>query len=206
MNVSATSSVQSYQTSNVSGNNHQMQLSDDDKELVSSILENYDSSSLSQEDAVEIATAFAEAGINPSRDLANTMAASGFSAQEVGELAGVAGASGMPPPPPGGGMPPPPPSSNSEEEEIISSILETLLNMGKDDEDSESSSYESISDYTSRIMSLNEETKQQVKELFDSYSPQNTELSPEDATTVVIGSLSQLLGDSDNYKKTSFYG
>ncbi len=205
MNVSATSSVQSYQTSNVSGNGSKNQLSDDQKELVSSILEDYDSNSLSQEDAVEIASAFAEAGINPSRDLANTMSESGFSAQEVGELAGVAGAVGMPPPPPGG-MPPPPPQ-NSEEEDTISSILETLLNMGKDDEDDESaSSYESISDYTSRIMSLNEETKQQVKELFDSYSPKNTELSPEDATTVVIGNLSQLLGDSDNYKKTSFYG
>ena len=204
MNVSAVSSTQTLQTGNVSGNGPEIELSDEQKELVSSVLEGYDSDSLSQEDAIEIASAFADAGITPSRDLANTMASSGFSAHEVGELAGVAGASGMPPPPPGGM--PPPPQDSQEEENSISSLLETLLNDDEDENSESSSLYQSVSDYTSRIINLNNDVKQQVKELFESYSPQNTDLSRDDASKVVVNSLSQILSDSDNYKKTSFYG
>ena len=94
MNVSSLSSVQSFQSGGVSGSRPQNQLSDEQKDLVSSVLEDYDSGSLSQEDALEIAASFQEAGITPSRDLANTIADAGFSAQEIGELAGVAGQGG----------------------------------------------------------------------------------------------------------------
>jgi len=276
MNVSGVSSSQSFQVDSVSGNRSQNQLSSDQKDFVSSILEGYDADSLSQDDAIEIATAFAEAGISPSRDFANTMASSGFSAHEVGSLAGVAGASGMPPP--WGGMrpPPPAPTNDSEEIESISSTLEILLNFGASgvsqsslsDEDKEyissllseydssnlsqedatqidntlkeagimpsrelanvmsesgfnaremgdlaesgrppkPSSYESVSDYTSRIMNLTEDVKEQVKELFDSYKPENTDLNVHEASKVVANSLSQILADSNNYKNTSFYG
>ncbi len=201
MNVSAVSSTQVLQSSNVSSNQAKNQLSDDQKDLISSVLEEYDSSSLSAEDASAIVTAFQDAGIQPSRDLANTMSESGFSAREVGELAGVEGPQGGMPPPPPGGMPP---SSNDEaEESALSTLLETLLSSDEDEETS--SSYETVSDYTSRIMSLNDDVKSQVKELFDTYSPNNTDLSKEDASKVVINSLSQILGDSNNYNKTTFY-
>jgi hypothetical protein len=270
MNISGISSTQSFQSDSVSGNRAQNQLSSDQKDYVSSILENYDSDSLSQEDAIEIASAFAEAGINPSRDLANTMSESGFSAHEVGELAGVAGASGMPPPPPG--EMPPPPKDESDEIQSISNTLEVLLNLQSDEssiseeeeefiasllsnydsdnisqEDAtqidsalkdagimpssqlaevmsasgfdareigdlaqserppQASSYESVSDYTSRIMSLTEDSKQLVKELFDAYSPQNTTLTAQESSAIVANSLSQILGDSNNYKNTSYY-
>jgi len=273
MNVSAVSSTQSFQAGNASGNRPQNQLSDEQKDLVSSILEDYDSDSLSTEDAIEIASSFQEAGITPSRDLANTMAESGFSASEVGELAGVAGAAGTPP----GGMPPPPPPppQNGQEIQAISSTLETLLNFqgGNGEENTiseeeeefissllsgydssnlssqnaididtalkeagimpsqqlaevmsdsgfdarqvgdlaevgrppQTSSYESVSDYTSRIMSLTEDVKEQVKALFDSYKPENTELNAEEASKVVVNSLTQILADSNNYKNTSYY-
>ncbi len=272
MNVSGVSSTQSFQTNNVSGSSSQNQLTSDQKDLVASVLENYDSDSLSKEDAVEIASVFAEAGISPSRDLANTMASSGFSAQEVGELAGVAGNSGMPPPPMGGM--PPPPQYDSQEIDAISSTLEMFLNADDDSnteneiseeqeefiatllsnydasnisaEDAEeidstlkdagimpsrelaevmsesgfdareigdlaeserpqSASHESISDYTSRILSLNEGAKEQVKELFESYKPENTDLTMDEASKVVSNSLSQILSDSNNYTSTSFY-
>jgi|GEM_PF-2336421 len=271
MNISGVSSISSYTPSSSASNRPQM--SDEQKDLVSSVLEGYDSSSLSEEDASAIVTAFQEAGIQPSRDLANTMSESGFSASEVGQLAGIAGpAGGMPPPP--GGMPPPA-ADDEEEIESISSTLEILLGLGNQssqdnslsseeeefissllleyDSDNISAedasaisaalkdagiapskelasamadsgfdarevgdlagagkanqavSFESVMDYTSRIMSLNENSKEQVKELFDSYKPENTELTVNEASKVVVNSLSQILSDSANYKGSSYY-
>lgn len=273
MNVSAVSTVASYSSSSSVSNKPQM--SDEQKDLVSSVLEGYDSSSLNAEDASEIVAAFQDAGIAPSRELANTIRESGFSASEIGELAGVAGAGRTPPPPPPGGTPP----SSSEdlsEIEAIASALEILLNIGNQSSESNSisdeeeefiasllseydssnissedaieitsalkdagiapsrelasvmeesgfnareigdlaqvgrtpqaSSFESIVDYTSRIMSLTEDMKQEVKDLFDSYNPENTNLTADEASKVVVNSLSQILADSNNYKSTSYYG
>ncbi len=70
----------------------------------------------------------------------------------------------------------------------------------------QASSFESIVDYTSRIMSLTEDMKQEVKDLFDSYKPENTNLTADEASKVVVNSLSQILADSNNYKSTSYYG
>jgi len=198
MNISGISSTQAVQPSNTLGNVSRNQLLDEQKELVSSVLEEYDASSLSAEDASEIVASFQEAGIKPSRDLANTMREAGFSASEVGELAGVAK-------PEGGMPPPPPPQDSSEEEYAISTLLETLLNTKEEEDEDSSSSYSNVSDYTSRIMSLNEDVKQQIKELFESYKPENTNLSSQDASKVVASSLGQILGDSNNYSSTSYY-
>ena len=268
MELSSMSSTQCCKPGSTSSSRPQIEMSGDKKELVSSVLEGYDSDSLSQEDAIEIVSAFSDAGIAPSRDLANTMAASGFSAREVGELAGVAGASGMPPPPPGGGMPPPP-KDVSQEIQAISGTLEVIFSNYKESDISEEqeelissllSGYDSsnlsqedamaitetlkdagikpskqlaevmsesgfsarevgylaqaerphevsqiISNYTDQIMSLTQDVKQDVRDLFESYRPANTELSAHDASTVVLNSLSQILSDSDNYKKSSYY-
>jgi len=277
MNISALSSTQTFQSSSVSSSSQKNQLSDEQKDFVSSVLEGYDSDSLSQEDAVEIASAFQAAGIAPSRDLANTIADSGFSAHEIGELAGVTGGpAGAGGPRSAGGPPPPPPPQDNQEIQAISSTLELLLNIQATNEEESSlsedqeefissllsgydasnisqedataidsalkesgimpssqlaevmaqsgfnareigdlaeaerppqqSSLESVSDYTSRIMSLTQDVKQEVKDLFESYSPENTQLSPQDASKVVVNSLSQILADSNNYKNTSFYG
>tara|TARA_R110002096_G_scaffold209334_3_gene396471 strand:+ start:7519 stop:7923 length:405 start_codon:yes stop_codon:yes gene_type:complete len=62
-------------------------LSDDQKTLISEILENIDADNLSQEQAVEIAEAFSAAGIVPGKDLAATLAESGFDARKIGDLA-----------------------------------------------------------------------------------------------------------------------
>jgi len=272
MNISGVSSISSYTPSSSVSNRPQM--SDEQKDLVNSVLEGYDSSSLSEDDASAIVAAFQEAGIQPSRDLANTMSEAGFSASEVGQLAGIVGPAGGVLPPPPGGMPPPP-AGDEEEIESISSTLEILLGLGNQssqdnslseeeeefissllseyDSDNISSedasaistalkeagiapskelasamsdsgfdareigdlsgagkangvvSFESVMDYTSRIMSLNENSKEQVKELFDSYKPENTELTVNEASKVVVNSLSQILSDSANYKGSSYY-
>lgn len=74
-------------------------------ETISSVLENYDASNLSQSDAQAIVAAFQDAGIEPSSELVSAMEEAGFDAKEVGTLAGVGaqGQAGMMGPPPGGG-------------------------------------------------------------------------------------------------------
>jgi len=66
-------------------------LSSSQLDTISSVLENYDASNLSQSDALEIVAAFKEAGIQPSSGLESAMEEAGFDAKEVGTLAGVAG-------------------------------------------------------------------------------------------------------------------
>lgn len=96
-------------------------LSSAQDELISSVLENYDASNLSESDAEAIVAAFQDAGIEPSEELASAMEEAGFDAQEVGTLAGVGAAQGgTPPPPPGGGGG----MSTSEAEEVFD-ILDT---------------------------------------------------------------------------------
>ncbi len=74
-------------------------LSDDQKQLISDTLEQFDAENLTEADATSIVNAFSEAGIQPGREMAEAMSAAGFNAREVGELAGVEG-----PPPGKGGM------------------------------------------------------------------------------------------------------
>lgn len=166
-------------------------------ETIENTLANYDASSLSGEDAEAIVEAFSAAGISASGELADVMKENGFDAREVGDLAGVG--------PQQGKMPPPPPSGEGSEQDSISSILDILLN--GEDEDSETiTSFETIMDYTSRIISLNEDAKSEVQELLENYAPENTDLARSDANAVIQNTLSQILGNSDNYKTTSFYG
>ena len=101
-------------------------------------------------------------------------------------------------------MPPPPPK---EETDSISSLLDTLLNTQEDEESSTTStSFDDIMDYTSRILSLNEESKAEVMDLLDKYSNDNTEYTAEETNDLLKTSLSQILSDTNNYKSVSFYG
>jgi len=77
-----------FEPPSASGSNN---LSTSQLDTISSVLENYDSSNLSQSDALEIVTAFKEAGIQPSAELASAMEEAGFDAHEVGSLAGIGG-------------------------------------------------------------------------------------------------------------------
>jgi hypothetical protein len=76
-------------------------LSQDQQLLIEETLANFDADNLTQSDAASIVEAFSNAGIQPGRALEEAMAASGFDARSVGEMAGVG-----PPPQAGGGQMP----------------------------------------------------------------------------------------------------
>ncbi|MBT6878073.1 MAG: hypothetical protein HOA22_00915 [Gammaproteobacteria bacterium] len=75
-------------------------LTDEQKQLISDTLSEYDADSLTEADATSIVSAFQDAGIQPGKGLAETMEAAGFDARAVGEMADVQG------PPPGQGLGP----------------------------------------------------------------------------------------------------
>ena len=190
------------------------ELKEDQLAYVSSVLEDYDSSALSDADALEIVANFSQAGITPSRDLANAISDAGFSASQIGELAAVTGISANSFDSRGAGAPPPPPADTVEEEEELTQILLDLLDANekenKEEEEplssrSENTSFEEILDLSSKIVALNENSKDKVLELFEKYNENENDLSKENVQKVVQNSLSQILNDTNNYTPTSFY-
>jgi hypothetical protein len=75
----------------------QQALSNDQKTLITEILENYDADSLTEGQAREIVDAFSDAGIRPGQELESTLATEGFDVKNIGDLAGI---DQRPPPPP----------------------------------------------------------------------------------------------------------
>ena len=163
-------------------------------ETISSVLESYDSSNLSASDAQSIIESFQDAGIEPSSELESAMSDLGFDAKEVGDLGRSDSQSGMPPPP------------SEEEVSSISSLLDSLLSTDEDDETSTSSSTSDIMDYTSRILSLNDSSKEEVMNLLDKYSSEDSTYSQSETNALLKASLSEILSDNSNYKSVSFYG
>ncbi|MGA1931267.1 hypothetical protein ACH5BF_00885 [Arcobacter sp. YIC-464] len=207
--IDSLSALGSYNYTSSSKSSSGSSLSLDQQETIQDVLSNYDSDNLTSSDALEIVSAFQEANIQPSRSFENALSSLGFDAKEIGDLAGL-GPNG-----PQGGMPPPPPPPKESEDEI-SDILSELL-YGDDDEEnnnsssstnaynSNSTSFDSILDYTSRILSLNDDAKSQVMDLFENYKPENTELSSSDVSSIIKNSLQNILSNEDNYNSTSFY-
>lgn len=205
----------SVQTSAVQSSNSQNStLSSYQKEYIGSLLENYDSSSLSADDAVEIVTALKDQGIAASEELAQYMDDVGFDAKEIGDLASVSGgiegggrpAGGPPPPPPQGGN-----QSSEEEEDYISELLDALLST--DDEDSSTTastvvngvSFSDVMDYTSRIVNLNETSQDQVMTLLDDLNSEDNTLSNTQKASLLKQNLGDILSNQDNYNRVSFY-
>ena len=187
-------------------------LSYDQQQVIDDTLSNYDSSNLSQSDALEIVAAFQDANIQPSKQLSDAMSSLGFDAKEVGDLAGVGTDAqnvaqqigGMPPPPP-----PPPSNSTDEDEEddeeyysTVQTLMDSLFN---DDEEESTNSLNTLSDYTSRVLNLNDDAKQDLMDLFDKYNNNESQFSQDEANTLVKNYLSDMLSDSKNYNHSSFY-
>lgn len=147
-------------------------------ETISSVLDSYDSSNLSASDAQSIIASFEEAGIEASSDLESAMSDLGFDAKEVGDL-GRSGAQG--------GMPPPPPSE--EDVSSISSLLDSLLSTEEDEDETSTSSTSDIMDYTSRILSLNDSSKDEVMNLLDKYSNEDSGYTQSETNTLLKASL-----------------
>ena len=126
-------------------------ISADQKESMNKVLSQFDANNLSSADAKKITSAFKKIGVEPGRALEEVMAASGFNAQQVGQLAFGAGATpaegpggskgvdtvrsslaelkgSMPPAGgPQGGPPPPPPAGGGQDGTDIASFLKELL-------------------------------------------------------------------------------
>lgn len=201
----SSSSVYQYMASSKSSSNNSLSL--EQQETIESVLSNYDSSNLSSSDAQEIVNSFEAAGISPSKSLADTMDSLGFDAREVGDLAGVQGPKG------GGGMPPPPPPKNDDSE--LTDLLTELL-YSSDDEVStstftnaynseNSTTFDTILDYTSRVLSLNDDAKNEVESLLEKYSSDDNELSSNEVSNIIKNSLQDILTNENNYKSTMFY-
>ena len=184
-------------------------MSADQKSAVENVLSKYDTSSVSSEDAKEISNSFKEMGIRPSSDLRQTIEDAGFDADNIRELSGASGVAGtegkQPPSPPSR----PPKNEDSDEVSIIEEILAEILNGDDDDEEDEVQTLdqsEQIMDYTSRIMNLTDDAKGEVKDLFEKFNPENTTYNKEETSNIITSSLKQILGNSDNYSHTEFYG
>lgn len=97
----------------------QASMTSDQKTQVEEILNQFSADNLSSEDATSIVESLSELNINPSKELEEIMADSGFSARDIGDMAGVE--DGQRPPPP------PPPQSGSTDSTEVVSFLEDLL-------------------------------------------------------------------------------
>jgi len=209
MNVSSSTSAQLFQNSSTTARSSS--LSSDQQDVISSVLADYDSDSLSSSDATAIVQAFQDAGIEPSGALASAMKDAGFDAKKIGDLANAGkGDSSRP-----SGPPPPPPQ---QEVDSVSTLLESLLSTNEENDSttssttdtsssssSSSSSFDSILDYTTKIMSLKDNVKDDVKNLLEQYNSDNNTLSQEDTQKFIVNSLSQILNKSENYNTMSFY-
>lgn len=187
--ISSSSTIMPQVTSSSSSSS----LTSSQLETISSVLANYDSSNLSANDAQSIIASFQEAGIEPSSELESAMEDLGFDAKEVGDLGRSESQAGSMPPPP-----------SSEEVSSISSLLDSLLS--SNEEENTSTSTSDIMDYTSRILSLNDSSKEEVMNLLDKYSSEDSSYSQSETNTLLKASLSEILSDNSNYKSVSFYG
>jgi hypothetical protein len=109
-------------------------LSTDQKSSIQSVLGEFDSKNLSAADAKKITSEFRKLGVQPGRELAETMAASGFDAKQVGGLAfgqGQSASGGAS----GGSSRAMVSSSLSELKSLMASIGVSSTDSGKSDEE-----------------------------------------------------------------------
>lgn len=105
-------------------------LTDEQAEGLTEILENYDSSDLSDDDAKDLVDQIKELGITAGSDLTSALSDVGIDARSLAEQAGIGGASG-----PGGtgategGEGPPPPPPPPQDTQGVSSLDESLVEL-----------------------------------------------------------------------------
>lgn len=111
-------------------------LTTDQKNGIQSVLKNFDAENLTANDAKQITSEFKKLGVQPGKDLETAMAASGFDARQVGQLAF---GSAMPPGGPQTGNQPPPPSmvdKNSPKIDVGEYLTSLIASLTTNSEDS----------------------------------------------------------------------
>ena len=219
MQVNSVNTAQVFQNSS-SRSNSGSSLSLDQQKIIEDTLSQYDASSLSESDAQEIIDIFSEAGIEPSREFESVLSSIGFDAKEIGDLAGLGanGASGAE----GGGRPaggPPPPPPSDEEVSSVTDLLEMLLENDEEEEtsttnsslisgtgyDETSASFETVLDYTSKIVRLNEDARDEVMGMLNEFNEDETNIQDEQMQKTLLTNLSEILSKQENYNTMSFY-
>ncbi|GGI79899.1 hypothetical protein [Shewanella gelidii] len=142
-------SIQASQGSPLNFSQRQPQaLSNEQKSLIEETLKGFDPENLTQEEALSITETFADAGIQPGRELAELMSTYEFDAKAIGDKAG------NPPPPQ-------PLQMDTGTLDISEDMLETLNNL--------------INEYYSDSLSEQdrESQLQAIKEILDEAAPEN---------------------------------
>lgn len=201
MNVSSVNFSQMLQMSSVHSNGSTLTALQ--QALIEETLAEYDVDNFSQSDAEAIVAVFEKAGITPSAALESAMSDAGFDAKEVGTLAGVG-------PQGGGGKGPagPPPTPTDEELSTIEELLESLLTTDEEEDEESvtaSTSFESILDYTFKIVNLKEDAKTEVMDILEKYGSDANEFTQADTQAYIINSLRQILNEPDNFNSFSLY-
>ena len=106
-------------------------LTQNQQDVITQTLVQFDADLLSDSDAKSIVETFSSAGIQPGKALESAVAALGFDAKSIGELAGVEK-------PEHGNRPPPPPQQSNEEitelVDYLTQLLEETLSANSDTE------------------------------------------------------------------------
>ena len=170
-------------------------VSSEQKIAIEALLENYDASSLTSADAKEITDSFKDMGIRPSRELRETIEASGFDADEIRELSFSSNIQGSQPPPP-------PKKDNSEELSIYEELLAELLEANTNQENKSAS--EKVDEFTSRFSNLTDNAKDEVKGLFSQFQ-MGSETSKLNTPNSITNALNNILSNTTNYNRISVY-
>lgn len=131
---------------------------------VKTLLAGYDGTSLTADDAQDLATKIREMGVNPGEELAQVLSDSGIDAQDLAELAGISGPGGAPEggpegPPKGGGGPS---GAASLDETVVSLIADAAEAYEESQED------QSFAEYLTSV--LDEQGYDTSKPIIDYYA------------------------------------
>ncbi len=170
-------------------------ISPEQKSTIESVLSKFDASSLTQSDAQEISDNFKDMGIRPSKELRETIEASGFDADEIRNLNSNSEVRHTPPPPK---------IAEDEDEElsVFEEFLEELLELDIDQE--QLTALEAIEDYMSKYSNLTLEAKGEVKDVM-SQLKDGSDNSKTNLGNTMVNSLNNILGKYNNYEHVEVY-
>ncbi len=169
-------------------------VSSEQKSAIESVLSKYDASALTQSDAQEISDSFKEMGVRPSKELRETIEASGFDADEIRNLNSSVEVRNTTPL-----------ASKKDDTEDITSFeefLEELLALDIHKETPTAS--EAVEDYMSKYSNLTTEAKSEVKEIMAQLKEKDNNTQA-NTNNIMMSSVNDILSKYDNYEHVEVY-